>query len=72
MFWRYVALQFAHLALTQHPTLQEKPFAKLLELCPELCEEDRVWAADLTVLLVKGVGGSHSGQDCRSLTNECQ
>ena len=37
---RYVALQLAHLALTQHPSLQEKPFTQLQELCPELCEED--------------------------------
>jgi len=37
---RYVALQLAHLALTQHPFLQEKPFTRLQELCPELCEED--------------------------------
>lgn len=37
---RYVALQFAHLALVQHPVLQEKSFADLQERCPELCEED--------------------------------
>ncbi|CAL1148108.1 unnamed protein product, partial [Cladocopium goreaui] len=37
---QYVALQLAHLALTQHPSLQEKPFTRLQELCPELCEED--------------------------------
>ena len=37
---RYVALQFAHLALAQHPVLQEKSFPNLQELCPELCEED--------------------------------
>lgn len=40
---QYVALQLAHLALTQHPSLQEKPFARLQELCPELCEEDCIY-----------------------------
>lgn len=40
---QYVALQLAHLALTQHPFLQEKPFTRLQELCPELCEEDCIY-----------------------------
>lgn len=40
---QYVALQLAHLALTQHPSLQEKPFTRLQELCPELCEEDCIY-----------------------------
>jgi len=40
---QYVALQFAHLALVQHPVLQEKSFADLQERCPELCEEDCIY-----------------------------
>ncbi|CAE7860554.1 unnamed protein product [Symbiodinium microadriaticum] len=40
---QYVALQLAHLALTQCPELKTGSFSKLEERCPDLCDEDCIF-----------------------------
>eukprot|EP00439_Symbiodinium_sp_Y106_P055903 s2045_g7.t2 len=51
---QYVALQLAHLALTQCPELKKGSFSKLEERCPDLCDEDCIFKYYSEEVLQKG------------------